>query len=266
MAALAHAEEAAERHDRVGDLAGELVDHEARHRAESLALAVVDRRALDLARGDQLLGLVRGDRAGPCGDVLHRDLPSAIVGKKPGPERDGSADLPVSLGGASAYFGCLVMARMSPCASRRTASSFASGAFFPLEAACKPERLRYPPAGGPEGIPSRPERHNLHSITSVRRLLAVALARPCPPLLSAALQSRARRFLPRESPPEALARARLRRLADRLNETRGAASVIARRVRSSRSIWRPRPARPNLNPAPVALRVETAHSNDIADL
>ena len=33
------------------------------------------------------------------------------------------------------------------------------------------------------------------------------------------LNGRARRFLPRESPPEALARARLRRLADRLNDT-----------------------------------------------
>ena len=33
------------------------------------------------------------------------------------------------------------------------------------------------------------------------------------------LNGRARRFLPRESPPEALARAHLRRLADRLNDT-----------------------------------------------
>jgi IS30 family transposase len=33
------------------------------------------------------------------------------------------------------------------------------------------------------------------------------------------LNGRARRFLPRESPPEALARAPLRRLADRLNDT-----------------------------------------------
>jgi transposase, IS30 family len=33
------------------------------------------------------------------------------------------------------------------------------------------------------------------------------------------LNGRARRFLPRESPPEALARVRLRRLADRLNDT-----------------------------------------------
>jgi transposase, IS30 family len=33
------------------------------------------------------------------------------------------------------------------------------------------------------------------------------------------LNGRVRRFLPRESPPEALARARLRRLADRLNDT-----------------------------------------------
>ena len=33
------------------------------------------------------------------------------------------------------------------------------------------------------------------------------------------LNGRVRRFLPRESPPEALARVRLRRLADRLNDT-----------------------------------------------
>jgi IS30 family transposase len=33
------------------------------------------------------------------------------------------------------------------------------------------------------------------------------------------LNGRARRFLPRESPPEALARPHLRRLADRLNDT-----------------------------------------------
>ena len=38
----------------------------------------------------------------------------------------------------------------------------------------------------------------------------------------------------------------------------GAASATGPRARSSRSIWRPRPARPNLTPPPVALRVETA--------
>ena len=36
---------------------------------------------------------------------------------------------------------------------------------------------------------------------------------------SRTLNGRVRRFLPRESPPEALARARLCRLADRLNDT-----------------------------------------------
>ena len=51
---------------------------------------------------------------------------------------------------------------------------------FPPQDASEPERLRYPLAGGPEGIPSRPERHNPRSITSVRRLLAVALARRLP--------------------------------------------------------------------------------------
>ena len=39
---------------------------------------------------------------------------------------------------------------------------------------------------------------------------------------------------------------------------RAAASATAPRARSSSSTWRPRPGRPNLTPAPVALRVETA--------
>ena len=37
-----------------------------------------------------------------------------------------------------------------------------------------------PRAGGPEGIPVRPERHNPSSITSVRRRLTVALVRCLP--------------------------------------------------------------------------------------
>src|SRR3954451_9934220 len=92
VVALAQTQEAAERHDRVGHLAGDLVDHEVVHRAETLALAIVDRRALDLVRGDQLVGLVGGDgagavRAGPGfgGDVLHRDLPVSDGGKGTGP-------------------------------------------------------------------------------------------------------------------------------------------------------------------------------------
>ena len=73
------------------------------------------------------------------------------------------------------------------------------------------------------------------------------------------LNGRARRFLPRESPPEALARAHLRRLADRLNDTPAALPRLPHPARGlPSSTWRPRPARPNLTPAPVALRVETA--------
>src|SRR4051794_12874069 len=84
VVALAEAEEAAEGHDRVGHLAGDLVDHEVVHRAEPLALVVVDRRALDLVGGDQLVGLVGRDidraararaDAGFGADVLHRNLP-----------------------------------------------------------------------------------------------------------------------------------------------------------------------------------------------
>src|SRR5690349_15708447 len=78
MAAPAHAEEAAEGHHRVGDLAGELVDHEVVGRAQALALAIVDRRALDLVRGDQAVGLVGGDAARAGGAASgaggHRDL------------------------------------------------------------------------------------------------------------------------------------------------------------------------------------------------
>ena len=60
------------------------------------------------------------------------------------------------------------------------ASSFASEVFFPLKSTSDAQRLRYPRAGGPEGIPVRPERHNPSSITSVRRRLTVALARSLP--------------------------------------------------------------------------------------
>jgi len=63
---------------------------------------------------------------------------------------------------------------------RPMASSFASEVFSPLTSTSDAQRLRYPPAGGPEGIPVRPERHNPSSITSVRRRLTVALARSLP--------------------------------------------------------------------------------------
>src|SRR6187431_1007135 len=67
-----------------------------------------------------------------------------------------------------------------PCASRLMASSFASGAFFPLKIVSVAKRLRYPPVGGRAGIPLRPERHEPFSIASVRRSLTIALARRLP--------------------------------------------------------------------------------------
>jgi hypothetical protein len=60
------------------------------------------------------------------------------------------------------------------------ASSFASGAFFPLKTVSVAKRLRYPPVGGRAGIPLRAERHEPFSIASVRRRLTIALARRLP--------------------------------------------------------------------------------------
>jgi len=72
---------------------------------------------------------------------------------------------------------------MPPCVLPLMASSFASEVFSPLKSNSNAKRLRYPQAGGPAGIPVRPERHNPYSITSMRRRLTVALARslPCCP-------------------------------------------------------------------------------------
>ena len=42
MVLLPHAEETAERHDRIGHLAGDLIDHEIVHAAEALILAVLN--------------------------------------------------------------------------------------------------------------------------------------------------------------------------------------------------------------------------------
>ena len=75
------------------------------------------------------------------------------------------------------------------------------------------------------------------------------------------LNGRARRFLPREAEPGALARAPCGGSPTGSTTRRGAASATGPRARCSSSTWRPRPARPNLTPAPVALRVETASSS-----
>jgi len=54
--APADAQETAERHHRVGDPAGDLVDHDVVDRAERLALAIAHGRALDLVARDQARG------------------------------------------------------------------------------------------------------------------------------------------------------------------------------------------------------------------
>jgi transposase, IS30 family len=69
---------------------------------------------------------------------------------------------------------------------------------------------------------------------------------------------RARRFLPRHCEPDALSRVRLRRLADRLNDTpRRCLGYRTPREVFEAHLAHP-PARPNLIPLTVALRVETA--------
>jgi hypothetical protein len=57
MVALAQAEETAEGHDGVGNLAGGFVDHEIVHRAKVLALAIIDGGAFDLVGGDEAIRL-----------------------------------------------------------------------------------------------------------------------------------------------------------------------------------------------------------------
>jgi hypothetical protein len=49
---------AAERHYGVGDLPGRFVDHQSVSRADLLALSIVDLRAIDLVRGNQVAGFV----------------------------------------------------------------------------------------------------------------------------------------------------------------------------------------------------------------
>jgi hypothetical protein len=63
MITLADAEEAPEGHHGVGDLTGNLVDHEIVHRAEVLARKVIHRRADDLVGGDKAVRFVGSDWA-----------------------------------------------------------------------------------------------------------------------------------------------------------------------------------------------------------
>jgi hypothetical protein len=64
MVALAHAEETAERHDGVGNLPGGLIDHEIVHRAETLALAIIDCRSFDLVGGNEAIRLLDSGAVG----------------------------------------------------------------------------------------------------------------------------------------------------------------------------------------------------------
>jgi hypothetical protein len=63
MITLAHPKKAAERHNRIDDLARALVDHNVVNRAEGLALTIVDFGAFDFARGNEAARLTRCDRA-----------------------------------------------------------------------------------------------------------------------------------------------------------------------------------------------------------
>ncbi len=70
-----------------------------------------------------------------------------------------------------------------PCASPPTPSSSPSGRGFPPQDQPPPQsakNLPYPKATDPEALPIRPERHVTNSIATLRRRLAVALARNLP--------------------------------------------------------------------------------------
>src|SRR3984893_11889029 len=60
MVAFAKPEEAPERHNSIGDLAGVFVDHEVIDVPELLSVALINRRAFHLIRGDQAFGFVDG--------------------------------------------------------------------------------------------------------------------------------------------------------------------------------------------------------------
>ena len=72
MIALLDTEKAAERHDGIGHLPVQLVQHQRIDRAEFLALTVIDRGPYDLVGGYQVEGLIRGDRAARNYSVLIR--------------------------------------------------------------------------------------------------------------------------------------------------------------------------------------------------
>jgi len=53
----AHPEKAAEAEDRIGNIASELVDHQALNRSDLAAIGSTHRRTLDSVAGDQAMGL-----------------------------------------------------------------------------------------------------------------------------------------------------------------------------------------------------------------
>ena len=57
---LPHAEKAPETENGIGDIAAQLVDHQALNSADLLAAGAANRRAFHTVAGDQAVGLMRG--------------------------------------------------------------------------------------------------------------------------------------------------------------------------------------------------------------
>jgi hypothetical protein len=74
VVALPDTEKAAERHDGIGHLPIQLVQHQRIDRSEFLALTVIDRGAYDFVGLYQVEGLIRGDRAARNCSVFHKTL------------------------------------------------------------------------------------------------------------------------------------------------------------------------------------------------
>jgi hypothetical protein len=72
---LAEPHEAAEAHDRIGHLAGALLDHHALDRSDLLTVRAADRRSLDLVAGDEAVGFA--NVAALC-RRLHHLAPSSV--------------------------------------------------------------------------------------------------------------------------------------------------------------------------------------------
>src|ERR1700736_1483267 len=107
MIALAHAEEAPERHHGIGYLTGVLVDHETIHRAEGLAQPVINRRADNFVGGDEAVGFVGSNcPARRGGGALHRALLS-MENKK--------SDIRIGIGTKSVFHSDLLKTFFATC-------------------------------------------------------------------------------------------------------------------------------------------------------